>query len=253
MNKPLIGITTLLDTEHKIHRHAQNESYVRAVEAAGGAVVFIPLTPAEANLRRVYSVLDGLLLPGGPDVEPARYGQAAHPRTGEGIMGLQPDLDAVEDQLIQWAVADKLPILAVCRGLQILNVALGGTLYQHIGPDPDADFPATLHNGHTEEQPRDFMAHPITVSAGTQFAATLAANEVSVNTFHHQAVNRLADALRPTAYAPDGVMEAAEWAADDGRFVQAIQCHPEHLWSDYEWSARLFRAFVDACQRRTEM
>jgi len=252
MSKPLIGITTLLDADHPLMRLAQNESYVRAVEAAGGAVVLVPLTGDEQNLRRVYSVLDGLLLPGGPDVEPARYGRPRHPRTGEGAMGLQPLLDEVEDRLIQWAISDRLPILGVCRGMQILNVALGGTLYQHIGPDADADFPALLHDGHEEAQARNYLAHPIRIEAGTNLAATLAVGEVAVNTFHHQAVAALAPSLRATAYAPDGVLEAAEWCEDDGRFVQAIQCHPEHLWGEQQWSAHLFQAFVAAAAKRAQ-
>ena len=248
MSKPIIGITALDDREHPDYtgsevphapRYGQNQTYIRAVEAAGGVPIIIPILHDEAALRGVYILLDGLLLPGGWDVDPAYYGEAPHPSTV-----IMPDLDVMEFKLVQWAITDRMPILAICRGMQVLNIALGGDLYQDIASQMPA---AVNHNQREEQIPAKQGSHDIIIEPHSYLASISNAPRLSVNTFHHQAVRRVAEPLRVSAISADGLIEAVEWVADD-RFVHAVQCHPEYLWDDHSWAGRLFRDFVAACK-----
>ncbi len=201
-------------------------AYVRALARAGLVPVLVPPLVAPAAACALLERVHGLVLTGGEDVVPARYGAAAHPRLGE----TDPERDAVERALIAGAVRRRLPVLAICRGLQILNVALGGTLYQ----DLPSERPGPL--GHDDGAER----HAITIEPGSRLARVLAGTRAVVNTRHHQAVRDLAPALRATAWAEDGVVEAAE-ARDPGAWVLAVQWHPEEEPDD-----ALFRGFAEA-------
>jgi putative glutamine amidotransferase len=201
-------------------------AYVRALTRAGLVPVLVPPLVAPAAACALLDRVHGLVLTGGEDVAPARYGAAAHPRLGE----TDPDRDAVELALVAGAMRRRLPILAICRGLQILNVALGGTLYQ----DLPSERPGPL--AHDDGAGR----HAITIEPGSLLARALAATRALVNTRHHQAVRDLAPALRATAWAEDGVLEAAE-SRDPGAWVLAVQWHPEDEPDD-----RLFRGFAGA-------
>jgi putative glutamine amidotransferase len=202
--------------------------------------VLLPLLPHDPEgMRELFERLDGVFLTGGVDVDPARYGEPKHPLCGT----TDSDRDAVELMLLEHAIAVGKPVLAVCRGIQILNVARGGTLYQ----DVTAQVPAALKHDYfpTPSNPsRTYLAHEITVAAGTRLAAILGETVVPVNSMHHQAIKDLAADLRPTAFAPDGIIEAVE--GPGGHYLVGVQWHPEELTDAHPGMRRLFTSFVEA-------
>ncbi len=226
---PLIGITrcrTLADYEESIRR-AGGEPHVLDAEHD---------TP-ESALRD----LDGLLLTGGGDVNPAVYGEPRHPTTDEA----EPGRDRFELALTERALGADLPILAICRGIQVLNVAAGGTLMQDI---PSA-VPGALP--HAVKEPKFALAHDVWLTKDSRLAALMRERlqdqeELPVNSRHHQAIGRLAPGLEVAATAPDGVIEAVERPAS--KFCIGVQWHPENFWRTGEFRA-LFEAFIEACQK----
>ncbi|HLH22971.1 MAG TPA: gamma-glutamyl-gamma-aminobutyrate hydrolase family protein [Chloroflexota bacterium] len=238
----LVGITcaTLVPQGQRPPTFRQNQSYARAVAAAGGLPVLLPLLDDAAALRALYDRLDGLLLPGGGDVNPARYGQPARPECH--VEGVDDCRDHVELTLARWALADGKPLLGICRGQQALAVAAGGALYQDIPTQLDGALP------HEHADARTALVHPIRVEPTSRLAAVLGAAALDVNSIHHQAVARLADGWRPVAWAPDGVVEGIEHPAHP--FALAVQFHPEELVPAHAPSVRLFAAFVAACQQK---
>jgi putative glutamine amidotransferase len=212
--------------------------YTQALAQAGAAAILLPLYEDPALLRTLYEQIDGLFLAGGSDVNPALYEAEPHSRLGE----VDEERDRVELQCIEWALADRLPILAICRGMQVLNVAHGGSLYQDIA----AEVPHAMEHNYWQQQPRDYLAHPVEVLPGTRLATLLGTHHTLVNSLHHQAVRTLAAGLRPSARAADGILEALE-STDPGQFVVGVQWHPEALTSDPKM-LRLFTGFVDAVQ-----
>jgi putative glutamine amidotransferase len=241
MLRPIIGIPCAVVTESWYGPVFGNYvSYVRAVEAAGGIPQLIQQTPDQQVLERLYASLDGLLLAGGDDVDPARYGEAPLPW----LEATSPAQDAVELVLFAWARRDKLPVLGICRGLQLINVALGGALYQDIAQQRADSLDHRI--GNTRRDWR-YLAHPMALQADSWLAARLDTDAIAVNSLHHQGIKALAPGLRAVGHAPDGLVEAIE--SDDGRVV-ALQCHPEELWqqTDERWT-RLFTGFVEGCTR----
>jgi putative glutamine amidotransferase len=212
--------------------------YVEMVAQAGGLPVLLPPTDHVAD---VLPRLDGLILSGGSDVEPSRYGAAPDPAAGPFF----PARDAAELGLCRRALAQGLPVLGICRGLQVINVALGGTLYQHL---PDV----VGNDSHSPQETR-YGTHKVSVAAGSQLAAILGRSEAAVPTHHHQAVDRLGTGLVATAWADDGVIEAAELAHGEsgtspaGQFMVAVQWHPE-VGDD----PSLFKALVAAAVERKQ-
>lgn len=242
--RPRIGVTASVRLERSgVRRVFVNEPYLLAIQAAGG--VPLPIAPghdAEA-LRRLYELLDGLLLTGGEDVAPERYGERVeHPD----VVQVVPERDAAEFQLLDWALADRLPLLAICRGVQVLNVKLGGSLYQDLARDRAGALP---HN-QAGVAPRQEPTHPVTVLPGSFLADVVEAGQLLVNSLHHQAIKALAPSLFPVAYAPDGVIEAVEANdPDPPAFFLGVQWHPEELAGHDPAARRLFDAFVAACQK----
>jgi putative glutamine amidotransferase len=243
MPRPLIGVATQTLPGVEGERPPcwiMGQRYVEALRSSGAVPVLLPLMPHDPEaMRSMFDRLDGVFLTGGVDVDPARYGEERHPLCG----ALDPDRDAVELMLLEHATAKGLPVLAVCRGIQILNVARGGTLYQDVG----AQVPAALKHDHfpTPEKPsRTFLAHDVTVTAGSRIAGILGEAVVPVNSMHHQAIKELAGDLRPTAYAPDGIIEAVEGMS--GGYLVAVQWHPEELVETQPGMRRLFASFVEA-------
>jgi len=217
-------------------------SYLRAIEAAGGVPALIHLTRDAEVLDAHYRRCDGLLLAGGEDVDPAYYGAVPHPKLGQP----NPFQDEIEIALTRRAAAEGKPILGICRGVQLLNVALGGTLYQDI----PAELPGALDHAESITR-RDMahLAHPIDLEANSWLADRLDAGTLIVNTLHHQALRDVAPGLRVVGRATDGVIEAVEGVGP--HFVLGVQCHPEELWehADPRW-ARVFAGFVEtACSR----
>jgi putative glutamine amidotransferase len=237
---PAIGITCrrLLAAEGP-PRVGQNEAYVLALMRAGAAPVLLPQLTEHSRLRRLYDVLDGLLLPGAGDIDPARYGEARHEKCGP----VSPELDEVELTLARWAVDDEKPLLAICRGIQVLNVALGGTLYQDIA----AQIPGGEEHVKHRRGPRDFLAHPAAITPSSRLAGLLGATSLPVNSLHHQAVKDVAPGLAVVARAPDSLIEAAE--VSEHPFAIGVQWHPEELVDRDPRSQKLFDALVVACRR----
>jgi putative glutamine amidotransferase len=235
---PLIGVTMSYTAGAETPRAHLNAAYVRAVQDAGG--VPIPLPPSLDDRAReiLAGHLDALLLTGGGDVDPARYGEAAHPS----VMEVSGERDALEIALVRDAIARARPILAICRGIQVLNVALGGSLHQDI----PADLDTTIK--HLQKEPRHEPTHAVAVAGGCRLAMLLGARDVQVNSLHHQAVKRVAPGLRPVAWAPDGVIEGLE-SPDPAAFVVGVQWHPEELATADPGARRLFVALVEAARQ----
>jgi putative glutamine amidotransferase len=220
------------------------QRYVEAVVAVGGTPWLIPLlADDEELLRRIHDRLDGLLLAGGPDVDPSHYGEDRKPSCGRS----DPVRDCVEITLTRWALADHKPVLGLCRGLQALNVALGGTLHQDLATER----PGTLrHDCSTAAEgfQRDALVHEVRVERGTRLAEILQTDRVPVNSLHHQGIEKLASSLKATAFAPDGLIEGVE--GTDSGFLLGVQWHPEELAATYASHRRLFEAFVSAASAR---
>jgi len=204
-----------------------NTAYVRALESAGLVPLAVPTMLAPERAGAALTAVRGLVLTGGEDVAPDRYGATPHPRLGD----VDPGRDAAELALIAAARARRVPILAICRGIQILNVALGGTLYQ----DLDSERPGPVP--HSDETAR----HAVRVEAGSLLERTLGTRSASVNSRHHQAIRDLAPGLKAVAWADDGLIEAAEPADTTAPWMVAVQWHPEDLTE-----RALFEGFAQA-------
>lgn len=235
--KPLIGITTNQST----NSYGQptillQQSYVRAVMDAGGVPVLIPSLIAEDGWDSLYSRLDGILFSGGGDIALEHFSGDPHPR----IDDVEPERDLVELKMVQAAVSDGKPFLGICRGCQVVNVALGGTLYTHI---PD-QLPNALDHAYPGNM-RTVLVHEVKVEEGTRVAEIYSEPIIKVNSLHHQGLKDIAPALRVAGHAPDGLVEAIE--LPDHRFAVAVQWHPEWL-RDQESTRNLFRKFVEAAE-----
>lgn len=225
---PLIGVTVGAATGSDGFDYARlRMTYVRAVEAAGGLPVLIPPLADPEVLHSVLQRIDGLLLPGGADVDPAHYGEPM-----QGAQDPNAGLDRLELQAARWATDHDVPTLGICRGQQVINVALGGSLIQHM-------------DGHAPQGPRDILHHTFRVAPGSRLATILGSQELQVNSHHHQAVKRLGAGLEAVAWAGDETIEGIE--APGHRWFVAVQFHPEDLVEGHAASRRLFDAFVSAC------
>jgi putative glutamine amidotransferase len=245
--RPLIGVTTSeVRPEERVHPVPKGEPaavemalglpYMKGLEAAGGLPLVIPPMDTGA-IEPLLDRLDGICLSGGPDLDPALYEAEPHPELGP----TEPDLDRFELAVATRADAREMPILAICRGTQALNVARGGALHQHL-PDLSTEV------SHRQTNPGAEPSHPVEVDPGSKLAEAFGGTEVEiadVNSFHHQAIDRLGAGLRVSARAPDGTVEAIE---DPGRrFLIGVQWHAETL-VHRPAEAALFRRFVDACR-----
>ncbi len=245
---PRIGITSsVMPTRMGTRRTFLNEPYLVGIREAGGLPLLITPAHEGESLRAVYELLDGLLLTGGEDVEPTRYGETVTAPKVEAV----PERDALEFRLFEWALADGLPVFAICRGIQVLNVALGGSLYQDL---PSGRAGEVRHDQMKAEPPvpRPEPSHAVTVLPGSFLGDLVGEGELRVNSMHHQGIKALAPPLFPVAYAPDGLIEAVE--ANDPAppaFLLGVQWHPEELLRAGDVaSRRLFDAFVVAAGKR---
>lgn len=232
---PLVGVTGTTEMIRGRSRVRVNEAYTRAVERAGMIPVVLPPLGEFAASGQAVGALHGLVLTGGEDVDPRRYGAARHPAAD-----LPHEIrDASELALLSAARQQRTPVLAICRGLQIVNVALGGTLVQDLPTErPDA-LP------HDPGGPRDARVHAVRVDAGSRLARALGATELTVNSSHHQSILSLAPSLVATGRAPDGTVEGVETA--DEWWMIGVQWHPEELVDTPDpWDRGLFDAFREA-------
>lgn len=237
--RPLIGVTGHRQLSSGSAFIGAGEAYLAAVRAAGGTPVVLVPGESAAEIDHLLETLDGLLFTGGQDVDPVHFGEAVLNDT----VSLEPDRDAFELPLARAAVARDIPTLAICRGCQVLNVALGGSLWQDLPAQRPAGLP------HRQRAPRDATAHAVHVSSNSLLSRVLGPSvaEVHTNTFHHQAARELPDSLVAVAYALDGTIEALEVSACT--FMLGVQWHPEHLAAGRPEHQRLFRALVDAAAR----
>lgn len=231
--KPLIGLTPIDDKARE--SLWMLPGYMQGLEAAGGIGVMLPLTDDAAVLKELVAKMDGILLTGGNDVAPALYSEEKEPFCGEN----SPLRDRMETHLIELALQADKPLFGICRGLQILNAVLGGTLYQDLKTQTGTDL------CHRMDKPYDRTVHEVTILPDTPLAELYGPGPLAVNSRHHQGIKALAPALRAQATAPDGLIESVYLPGY--RFVQAVQWHPEHRWQAAE-SQNILRTFVDACK-----
>jgi len=242
---PLIGIPCHNDSSARWNGfviQAQGRAYVEAIAAAGGIPLLIPLNLNGPALRALYNSLDGILLAGGEDVAPTTYGETPHEKLGE----VDDERDRVELKLARLALSDGMPLLGICRGIQALNVAAGGTLYQDIAAQrSDAlthSFPATDYS-------RDYPAHVVHITPGSRLASALSGVTTAVvNSRHHQAIRTVAPGMAVVAQSPDGIIEGIELPTHP--FAMGVQWHPESLAAGADGRKGLFEAFVAASRAR---
>lgn len=210
-----------------------NATYIHAVQKAGGTPLLLPPQVSSEALAGLLAVARAVVLTGGGDVDPARYGEARHPA----VAGVSQERDALELQVIRFALDRELPLLAICRGVQILNVARGGTLVQDI----PTQFPTAV--AHAVPEPRDAPSHEVIIKPGSHLAGLVGAETLGVNSRHHQAVNRAGEGLVPVAWADGGLVEAVEMP---GRWVVGVQWHPENMVDASPAALALFAGVVRA-------
>ena len=230
MNKPLIGLVPQIDRENARLNNRQN--YFEALQLAGALPVNLPLSSDEGLLRSMVERMDAFLFTGGVDVDPTRYGEEPIPELGE----VHRERDAMETALLPMVMESGKSILCICRGIQTVNVILGGTLYQ----DLPSQHPSPLV--HSQKGDYETPVHGVEILPGTPLSALLGVKELAVNSMHHQAVKLLSPRLKAMAYAPDGILEAA-WMPDYPYF-RAYQWHPEYLAEKDRAAKAIFEDFV---------
>ena len=235
MSRPRIGITSALSRSGRKLR--LRRSYVEAIEAAGAIPLILPVVSL-LGAEELLATVDGLLLTGGGDVHPEEYDQQPSSR----LLGVHRDRDRIELALTRGALSSSLPVLAICRGMQVLNVAAGGTLHQDIL----AGVPAALDHTHTG--PRHRISHRVRLEPGSRLAEILSpSGDVEVNSLHHQALDVVARGLRVVGRAEDGVIEAVE--GEGSSWIVGVQWHPESFSGVDDRFQPLFTAFVEICGR----
>ncbi len=233
--KPVIGVMPLWDDEKD--SIWMLPGYMDGIHSAGGIPVILPFVSDEAEAARLSGLCSGYLFTGGHDVSPSLY----HETPLEGLTFCCEKRDRTEALFLQDALRKGRPVLGICRGIQFINAALGGTLYQ----DLPLQHPSDIR--HHQRPPYDLPAHDVFIQEGTPLHTCLKTGRLSVNSYHHQAVRTLADGLEAMAVSPDGLVEAA--CLPEHPFLWAVQWHPEYAWKTDENSRKIFRAFVDAAAR----
>jgi putative glutamine amidotransferase len=234
--KPLIGLTSSRMPHTAIGSVVgTNEPYTRSIENAGGIPILIPPHLTNEEIDLLLSRLDGILFTGGYDIDPRVYGNPQHPKA----KGIDTGRDRVEIHIVRSVIISGKPFLGICRGLQVVNVTLGGSLYEDLAEQ----FPSQIiHDNHGRA--RDYLAHEVKIEARSRLIAIIGADKLAVNSLHHQGVRRIASRLIPSATSDDGLVEACE--LPDHPFGLAVQWHPEELQKHSEMR-RLLETFVQSC------
>ncbi|MCA9321416.1 MAG: gamma-glutamyl-gamma-aminobutyrate hydrolase family protein [Planctomycetes bacterium] len=240
--RPIIGVSSrkiyFTHNDRPYPRFGVAINYVQASEAAGGAPLMLPLSQNADVLHQLLDVCDGLLLTGGLDIDPSLYGEEPH----QNIDQINPLRDITEMILAKEALRRDMPIFGICRGMQILNVAAGGSLVQDIGSQIEKE---TLQ--HFQKLTEEYPSHSIRIESDSWLHRIVGEEKVRVNSYHHQCVKRMGEGFRVTAWAPDGVPEAM---SDDRRFfAHAVQWHPELTYTNLDFNLAMFRAHVEAAGR----
>jgi len=242
MSIPVIGISGRVEDSNNLQPipvFTLARMYVEAVAQSGGAPVIIPPHIPKDHLRSIFERIDGLLISGGGDIAPAFYGEA-----DSGLLWhIDEQRDQAEISLASWALSEALPVLGICRGIQVLNVAAGGTLVQDIATQTGS----TITHSRVAGDSMSIISHVVNITEGTRLAEIFGAGELAVNSAHHQAVKDLGKGLTITAHAPDNTVEGIE--APNHPFYLGVQWHPEALGDDHPEMRRVFAALVAASQR----
>ena len=235
MKKPLIGLTPSHNTDNNDIQ--MRPTYIKALTAAGAIPVVLPLTSSEDDLRQLVDTLDGFLFTGGPDVHPFLFGEETLDRCGS----VSAERDQMELALLPLVMETGKPVLGICRGIQLLNIGLGGTIWQDIPSQVTREFPIA------HKQPFHYVSfsHRVAITPGTRLHTICQADSIGVNSSHHQAIKALANGLVATGKTSDGLIEAVEMP--DYPFFVGVQWHPEYLWPEDAAAERLFTFFVTAC------
>jgi len=244
--RPLIGISAFRRKPAQAvssYTVGAPESYVKAIIVAGGIPLIIPVGLSEPDMMSLFEQIDGLLLPGGGDVAPSYYTDEKPHRTLRGLDDLR---DRLELFLARKAASLSKPILAICRGHQVFNVALGGTLWQ----DVESQMPGAGIHEHPQGFPRNHIQHQLRVEPNTKLASLLDSERAAANSLHHQGIRDLAPGLRATAFTPDGLIEAVEIVGHP--FAVGVQWHPEDLIHDDAAMLALFQGLVEASAKEDE-
>jgi putative glutamine amidotransferase len=244
MKRPVIAITPSIQrTGEEFSDRSINLSlcYTRAVESAGGVALVTPLTEDTRHISRFLDSVDGLMLTGGGDIDAGFYEPALSPVLKKKLGGVDRQRDQMELHLVHQARERRLPILGICRGHQVVNVAFGGKLIVDIPTQ------VTTEIRHSRPDQKNDPVHEIQIEPGSRFATIFGTTHLAVNSSHHQAVAQIGKNLRVSARAADGVVEAIETTED--MFILGVQIHPERMWSKYPEILRLFQALIAAAAR----
>jgi len=245
VKSPFIGISaTLLTIESGClmgsERTAVGHGYIEAIQLAGGIPFVLPIVDDEEVIQQQMEPVDALLLSGGDDVSPLLYQEEPE----QGLGAILPERDAYEMRLLHMAIENKKPVLAICRGLQLLNVALGGTLYQDIS----IALPLALQ--HNQKAQVHEATHTVAVVPASRLRQIMEEETFLTNSFHHQAIKELAPGLRANAQTKDGIIEGVEGV--DDLFLLGVQWHPELMFDKHPKMLKLFRAFLEAARDRSK-
>jgi putative glutamine amidotransferase len=245
INPPIIGISSMLLTVESgplmdRKRSSVGHDYIEAIRLSGGIPLILPIVEDSNTIKEQIEVIDGLVLSGGEDVSPNLYHEEPGPKLGK----TSPERDHYEVQLIQSAIERKKPILAICRGLQLLNVVFGGTLYQDI----PSSIPSSL--SHNQSESADFPTHKVTLQKNSKLHRILGEEGFLTNTIHHQAIKDLAFGLVASAHSPDGLIEGVE--SENDLFILGVQWHPELMYKSHPPMQKLFHALVNASMVRRQ-
>jgi putative glutamine amidotransferase len=235
--RPRILIPTpIQDAERR--RYTLGKNYVRSLIACGAVPILLPTSLDLDAWRELYAGADGVMLSGGGDVDPDLFSQARHPATGD----VDAERDRVEIALSRWALEDDKPLFAICRGIQVMNVALGGSLIQDI---PTLHGAQIEHRGSAIGAAREQVLHDVCIEPGSRIAEVFGPGDVGVNSFHHQALQAVGDQLIVTSRARDGIIESVE--CRDRHYYLGVQWHPEEMTAGRSDMHALFASFVEAC------
>lgn len=218
------------------------DDYISAIENAGGVPLIIPVTQNIESIKKIIDLLDGLLFTGGSDIDPQFYNELPQ----EGLSVIEPKRDAHELNLAKQVLKDtNIPLLGICRGIQILNVADGGTIYQDLKNEWESDMNHTVLKA-----PKYHPTHTVKINENSKLFSIFDSTNISVNSFNHQAIKTLGKSFEATMVAPDGLIEGIELQGE--RFVVAVQWHPEMMIEKYPLYKNLFESFVNECKKRSE-
>lgn len=237
--RPVIGLSPLWDNDRE--SYWMLPGYMKILEECGALPLMLPLTENEAILAQCLHICNGILLTGGQDISPAIYNEETSPHCGE----ICPKRDIMDQRLLVSAIGMNMPVLGICRGLQLLNAALGGKLYQ--------DLPTEYRRevNHVMKPPYHRSVHKVTILKHTPLAEIIGEKKIGVNSYHHQGIKDLASCLQPMAISEDGLIEAAYMP--EKHFVMGVQWHPEFSYQTTPESKDIAQAFVDACKQENPL